>query len=51
VSTEQADVINADEQLSREAKMAQKSKRARRRARCAARKRELNSPVKQQQPL
>ena len=46
VSTEEADVINANEQLNREAKMAQKSKRARRRARCAARKREMASPVK-----
>ena len=46
VSTEEADVINANEQLNREARMAQKSKRARRRARCAARKREAASPVK-----
>lgn len=46
VSTEEADVINANEQLNREARMAQKSKRARRRARAAARKREQASPVK-----
>lgn len=48
VSREEADVINADQQLNREARMAQKSKRARRRARAAARKREqAASPVKQ----